>query len=206
MTTILTSTQETSFVHKLSLKYDELSYSPEIIINDLTLSKRQISKISNNLISTINNVEDNQLIYIPIRFDYKKLGDEKHRIILLFSNNTLEVFDCNSWKWMLKCKEYKNKQNLVAILKNVKKATDINIFTYNYSLNCVSGYCTSFGLLFILYRTNGLSINDVCQIFEAYESRTDVHYEKKINKLFKKKEFDWSIYHDIITTLINKEN
>lgn len=203
---VLTSTQEQNFTDKLSLKYETLSYLQDIIITDSTLSRRQVSTISNNIINTIEHVQDNQLIYIPICFKFQKLGDQKHRVILLFSNNTLEVFDCNGWEWFLDSKKYKNKQNLAKILNKVQQETDIDIFKYDYSLNCISGSCVTFSLLFVLYRINGVSIDDICEIFEFYESRNTVNFERKMDKLIKQKEFDWTIYHKIITKLINKES
>ena len=201
----LTPDQEDAFIQKLAKQTDNLAYYPEILICDHTLSRRHINGVSNIIISIVNSVEDGEIHYIPIRFNFKKSGDEKHRVVLLITSQSIEVFDSNSWEWILNCPKYRNKQNLLAILNKVQQETNSNIFTYNYSLNCVSGSCASFALLFMLYRVNGLSIDDVCHVFEFYESRINVHYEKKMDKLIKQKEFDWSIYHDIITGLINQE-
>ena len=201
----LSPDQEDTFITKLAKRTEDLTYYPEILICDHTLSRRHISGVSNVIISIVNSVKDDEIHYIPILFNFQKSGDDKHRVVLLITSQSIEVFDPNSWEWILNCPKYRNKQNLLAILNKVQQETNVTVFTYNYSLNCVSGSCASFALLFVLYRVSGLLIDDICQVFEFYESRIGVHYEKKMDKLIKQNEFDWSIYHEIITNLINQE-
>ena len=202
--TCLTSNQEGTFIQRLDNLYNFYLHK-EIQINDSTLSRRHISNIANKIIAIVNDTEEDELSYIPVRFGFKKLGDEKHRIALLITNNTIEVFDSNSWNYMLNNQKYRNKQNLVNVLNNVTQETECNIFNYNYSLNTIAGSCVSFALLFVLYRVSGLSIDNVCELFKFYESRTNTHYEKQMDKLIRQKEFNWNVYHTLITNLINNE-
>ena len=202
----LSTDDENNFVGKLSKKFN-FNVEKHLMISDMIMSRRQISSNANNLINIIKNMENNSNTYVPIQFNYKKAGDQKHRMCLFITKNnniTIELFDSNSWNYMLDDKKYNNKPNLKNILIKVREYfNNLEIIPYNFSLNIIDGYCVSLTLIYLLYKVSNININ---QVFSFYNTRIKVHYEKEVYKLLKKKELNWNTYHNIITELINNEN
>jgi len=186
---------ENSYYFKFST-VNNIYITNEIIISDISYSKRQLLKMSND----INNfLDSHDIIYIPIRFTFKKLGDEKHRISIFKKNNIIEVFDPNNWNYVNTYFQKNNKDTLLYILNNSK----YKIYFYNLSLNTIDGYCVTFNILFLIYRYY-LSRDEVNSIFKKYEKRIKINYEKYINKLIIKKSININEYINMIDTVIKK--
>ena len=202
--------QEEAFVQRIS-KNTDIRYYSSIKITDSLSSRRQTSNITREVISIIETLEYNEKVYLPIGFNFKKMGDEKHRLCMLITkeenNYLIELFDSNSWNNMLDSKKYRNKENVEEILKNVQEYFKeyIKIHKYEYCLNSADGYCVTLTLLFLLYRSNNIPIEKLSEILSFYESRSSVHYEKELNKMIKERNINYEDYHNTITNLINNE-
>ena len=180
--------EEEAFVRRLASGKD-FTAAKRLDINDSLMSKRQVGTISSKIKELM---KDGGKIYIPIQFNYKKLGDQKHRICLFISNGVIELFDSNSWNYDI---ADNTKKNLISILD----ATGATIVPYNFSLNVVDGFCVSFTLLFLLYKMSDVSVMD---IFAGYETRNRQCFEKEIYGLLRSKNMDWKVYHKIIINRI----
>ena len=203
--------QDHKFTKKLLSTYNKLKIGNVITIHDCLLSNRQIHTYSKHIIKHIQDINEGEFIYIPICFRFQKLGDEKHKLCFLITkrndNILLELFDSNSWNYMLEDDKFKNKRNLTRILNYVNNHINhLDIILYNYSLNTVGGYCITFTLLFLLYRLSNVSINEIKNKFSFYQTRVNVNYEKVINKYIKSNEIDINIYDDVINLLIKNED